>query len=194
MKDYGVDRTVESGSVEYNARMAEVQAMLASGLYSSVEMSKDGGGYVAIEKGKAKHKKEEIEAAHYMADAGYKVVLKDETGQTTTPDGYVFNYSFEQRTPNPKGDRPLRREIGVQSVKKALDHGAEKARKGANIDVAVIYDKYHSYDHNVVEAGIRRYEQYNNRNRMFRFKRIIVISKSGKVYEHYHNDIQKPPT
>lgn len=42
MKDYGVDRTVESGSVEYNARMAEVQAMLASGLYSSVEMRKDG--------------------------------------------------------------------------------------------------------------------------------------------------------
>lgn len=194
MKDYGVDRTVESGSMEYNARMAEAQAMLASGLYSSVEMCKDGGGYVAIEKGKAKHKKEEIEAAHHMADAGYKVVLKDETGQTTTPDGYVFNYSFEQRTPNPKGDRPLRREIGVQSVKKALDHGAEKARKGANIDVAVIYDKYHSYDRNVVEAGIRRYEQYNNRNRMFRFKRIIVISKSGKVYEHYHNDIQKPPT
>lgn len=172
MKDYGVDRTVESGSVEYNARMAEVQAMLASGLYSSVEMSKDGGGYVAIEKGKAKHKMEEIEAAHHMADAGYKVVLKDETGFVTTPDGYVYSYTFEQRTPI-KGGR---------SFEKALEHAKKKGS-----DVAVIYDKHYVYHKADIHRGIKGYESH--RGNRLRFKRIIVISQSGKVYEHCHNDV-----
>ncbi len=100
----------------------------------------------------------------------------------------TFNYTFEQRTPNPKGDKPLLGESGAQSVKKALDHGAEKARKGAHIDVAVIFDKYHSYDRHAIEAGIKLYEQHNNITHRFRYKRIIVISKGGKVYAHYHND------
>ncbi|MBO6251197.1 MAG: hypothetical protein J6N71_07610 [Muribaculaceae bacterium] len=100
----------------------------------------------------------------------------------------MFNYTFEQRTPISKGDKPLLGESGAQSVKKALDHGTEKARKGAHIDVAVIYDKYHSYDSHAIEAGIKLYEQHNNITHRFRYKRIIVISKGGKVYEHYHND------
>lgn len=170
-KDYGADRTIKPGSAEYMARETEVKAMEKSGLYSTVEMSKTGGGYMAIEEG-TRHKPEEIEAAKHMADAGYKVVLKNETGVVVTPDGYLYSYSYEQRTPV-KGGR---------SFMKALEHAK---KKGA--DVAVIYDKnqvYHAVD---VEKGIRSYESYaSNRHR---FKRIIVISKSGKVYEHFHNDI-----
>ena len=53
------------------------------------------------------------------------------------------------------------------------------------VDVAVIYDKHHSYHAKHIEAGIVQFELYGK----FRYKRIIVISKSGNVYEHFHNDI-----
>lgn len=183
MKAYGADRTVSSSSQEYKNRQSEVNALKATRLYSSVEMSKTGGGYVAIEKGKAKHKPEEIEAAKHMANAGYKVILKDETGIAATPDGKVFNYDYEQRTPNPNGAKPKRGDEGAQSVKKCLDHGLEKIKKGASVDTVVIYDKYHSYDRHAIEKGIEKFEKHETH----RFKQIIVISKSGKVYEHYHN-------
>lgn len=187
-KDYGVDRTVDSGTPEYSAREAEVAAMKASGKYTTVEMSEKGGGYVAIEKG-TKHKPEEIEAAHHMADAGYKVILTEEGGSGMSPDGKVFNFVYEQATPNP--NKPMTRKEAATSVKKALEHGVKKVRKVGRqggifpLDVAVIYDKYHSYDRRNIEAGIMMFEKYGN----FRYKKIIVISKSGNVYEHYHNDL-----
>ena len=72
-------RTYKQGTSTYNKRQAEVVAMRESGKYSSVEIGK-GGGYVAIEKSPARHKPEELEAARILADKGYKVVLKDESG------------------------------------------------------------------------------------------------------------------
>lgn len=97
-KTAGGVRTYKQGSSTYRKRQAEVEAMRASGRYSSVEMGK-GGGYVAVEKSTAKHKPEELEAARILADKGYKVILKDEAGSEKTVDGYLFTASFEQRTP-----------------------------------------------------------------------------------------------
>ena len=51
-KTSGGVRTYRQGSSTYRKRQAEVEAMRASGKYSSIEMSK-GGGYVAIEKSTA---------------------------------------------------------------------------------------------------------------------------------------------
>lgn len=90
-------RTFGVGSVTRRKREAEAAAMRASGRYSSVEMGK-GGGYVAIEKSTARHKPEELEASRILADKGYKVTLKNESGMSKTPDGYLFTASFEQRT------------------------------------------------------------------------------------------------
>lgn len=128
-KDFGEDRMVE----QYRQSSADVAAkakeMRDSGLYSEVTTTKDGGIF-AIEKGKAKHKPEEIEAGKYMAKAGYQVTLKDETGYVRTPDGYVYSFTYEQRTPKKGG----------KSFKYALDHAETKGAK-----VAVIYDKHQVY-------------------------------------------------
>ena len=100
-KTSGGVRTYRQGTSTYQKRKAEAEAMRASGRYSSVEF-RDSGGYVAIEKSKMKHRPEELEAASILANKGYKVILKDETGSDIgikTPDGYLFSVSFEQRTP-----------------------------------------------------------------------------------------------
>lgn len=168
-KDYGGDRMVGQHAQPYADVKKKVEEMRASGKYSEVEMTSNGGIY-AVEKGKARHKPEEKEAAKHMAKAGYQVTLKDETGDVKTPDGYVYSFSFEQKTPNVGG---------AYSVRKALGHAR---LKGA--DVAVIYDRHAVYHRNVIEHGISLYEQHISN---YRFKRIIVISKFGNVYEHSHN-------
>lgn len=118
-KTSGGVRTYRQGSSTYRKRQAEVEAMRASGKYSSIEMSK-GGGYVAIEKSTARHKPEELEAARILADKGYKVILKDEASlghKVKTPDGYLFSASFEQRTPQGSS---------ISNVKNALAHAKDK--------------------------------------------------------------------
>lgn len=168
MKDYGADRMVEQYRQSDSEIAAKVKEMKESGKYSVVEKTSNGGVF-AIENGKARHKPEEIEAGKYMAKAGYQVTLKDETGDVRTPDGYIYSFSFEQRTPT-KG--------GV-SFKYALAHAASKMA-----NVAVVYDKNQVYHRQDVENGIKQYEHYRN----YRFDRIIVVSKSGNVYEHSHNN------
>ena len=159
-----------NGSREYASRQKEVGEMRASGKYSSVEMSRKGGGYVAIEKSKFPHKPEEIEAAHHLANKGYKVILKDEGGDMKTPDGYIFSFSFEQRTPtSAKGEK---------GFNKALEHAKIKRS-----EVALVYDKYGLYTKEDAKAGVLRYESHNS----YRFKRIIVVSARGNVHVHKHN-------
>lgn len=170
-KTSGGVRTYKNGSSTYRKRQAEVEAMRASGKYSSVEMGKSGG-YVAIEKSPAKHKSEELEAARILAYKGYKVTLKNEAGlghKIKTPDGYLFSTSFEQRTPQVSGSK---------SFSNSLEHAKLK-----RADVAVVYDRNRVYNRKEVENGIIRYEQHNN----YRFKQIIVISNRGNVHRHKHN-------
>ncbi len=171
-KSSGGVRNVPVGSTAYNNRLAEVAEMRASGKYSSVEMSENGTGWVAIEKSSAKHKPEEIEAAHHLADKGYKVTLTDEAGSEVVKDGKLFTASFEQRTPTASGSK---------GINKALEHAK---KKGA--DVAVIYDKHRTYNRSEVEAGIRQYESYASNK--YRFQKIIVIGSTGNVHVHKHNN------
>lgn len=168
-KDSGADRMVEKYAQPFDEVRKQVEEMKASGKYSTVEMTNNGGIY-AVEKGKARHKLEEIEAGRHMAKAGYHVTLKDETGHVKTPDGKVFSFTFEQKTPDVGGAR---------SVLKAMEHARSKQS-----DVVVIYDKHSVYHRNIIDRGISLYEQYIHN---YRFKRIIVVSKSGNVYEHSHN-------
>lgn len=167
-KTSGGVRTYQKGSVTYQKRQAEVARMIASGKYSSVKMGK-GGGYVAIEKSPAKHKREEIEAASILANKGYKVVLKNEAGFSKTADGYLFNASFEQRTP--KGN-------SAQNFKKALGHAADK-----NADVLVAYMRRGQHTRKSVEDGIKKFEEYNSK----KFKQIIIVTEDGRIHRHKHN-------
>lgn len=167
-KGSGGVRTFKRGTSTHAKRKAEVDAMHKSGRYSSVEMTA-GGGYVAIEKSKAKHKPEEIEAARTLAKKGYKVILKDEAGELKTPDGYIFTASFEQRTP--QGET-------ANNIFRGLEHAKSK-----RADIAVLYDKFEKHSRKTIEQGIVDYETKNE----YRFKQIIVISKNGNVHRHKHN-------
>ncbi len=172
-KTSGGVRTYRQGTSTYQKRRAEVEAMRASGRYSSVEL-RDSGGYVAIEKSKMKHRPEELEAASILANKGYKVILKDETGLDIgikTPDGYLFSVSFEQRTP-------------TRDSKKTIMHALKHARN-KNADIALLYSRGSSFSRKAVEEGIRTYES----EAKYRFKKIIVVSSSGKIHRHRHNDI-----
>ena len=169
VKTTGGVRSLTNGSREYLRRQREIGEMIASGKYSSVEFSEEGGGYVAIEKSSSKHKPEEIEAATLLARKGYKVVLKDEGGEVKTPDGYLFSASFEQRTP---------KSGGVKNFNKCLEHAKVKSA-----DIAVVYDKNRVYNRKDVDDGISRYEKLNN----YRFKEILVVSREGRVHRHKHN-------
>ena len=170
-KTSGGVRTYRQGSSTYRKRQAEVEAMRASGRYSSVEIGR-GGGWLAIEKSTARHKPEELEAARILADKGYKVTLKNEAGlghKVKTPDGYLFSASFEQRTPQGSS---------INNVKNALAHAKDK-----HADIAVIYDKHRLYSRKNVEAGISQYEALNK----YWFKQIIVISAHGNIHRHKHD-------
>lgn len=172
-KSSGGVRTLTNGSQEYNRRQREVSTMLASGKYSSVEFSRNGGGYVAIEKSHGDHPLEEIEAAKILASKGYKVILKDESKplhKVKTPDGYLFSASFEQRTPTGGA---------ASTVKNALFHARNK-----RADIAVIYTKNSTFTRQSIEAGIKDYERRDR----YRLKKIIVVSPSGRIHQHKHND------
>lgn len=123
-----------------------------------------------LKKSTARHKPEELEAARILADKGYKVTLKNESGEMKTPDGYLFKASFEQRTP--QGNN-------AQNFKKALGHAAEK-----NADVLVAYMKKGSgHTRKSIEDGIKKFETKNNK----RFKQIIIVTEDGKIHRHKHN-------
>lgn len=171
-KSSGGVRNVSAGSVAYSNRLKEVTAMRRSGNYSLVEMARHGTGYVAIENSRKRHSPEEIEAAQYLASKGYKVTLKDEAGEIKTEDGRLFQASFEQRTPV-KG--------GAMAFKRALGHA--KSKPGTQ--VAVIYDKNKVFRRRDIEAGIKEYEAWNK----YRFQKIIVVSASGRIHIHKHNDL-----
>lgn len=152
----------------------EVDAMRKCGKYESVWLSLKGLGWVAIEKSPMKRTADEILAARYMADVGFKVILKNEAGQAITADGFIFSFAFEQKTPYTKSSN---------GIYKALRHARSKSTSNLPIDVAVIYDKFGYYLKQDIEVGIKEYE----RNHRTRFRGIVFITKTGAVKVFRHN-------
>ena len=175
-KTSGGVRNVPVGSKAHQNRINEVKMMKASGNYSAVKIFNTG--WIAIEKSSRKHKRDEVEAAIHLARKGYKVTLTDEGGYATSPDGKIFKFVYEQRTPTLA--------TGAKGVKGAIQHAREKVTQTQNIDVALIYDKYRRFNRKDIEDGIKLYEK-NNKHR---FKRIIVVSANGNIHIHIHNDLQ----
>ena len=173
-KTSGGVRNVPKGSVAHQNRINEVNMMKASGNYSAVKMFNTG--WVTIEKSNRKHSRPEIESAIHLARKGYKVTLIDEKGYIKCPDGKIFNFVYEQRTPILAS--------GANGVKGAIQHAREKVTQTQNIDVALIYDKHKRFNRKDIEDGIKLYEK-NNKHR---FKRIIVVSANGNIHTHIHND------
>ena len=172
-KTSGGVRTLKVGSRNYQNRSLEVAKMRESGLYSSVTFSTIGGGYVAIEASPLAHTEDELDAARILADKGYKVILKNEANfkmNVKTVDGYLFNASYEQRTPT---------NDSATTIKNALGHARDK-----KADIAVIYSKNNAFSRYSVDKGLEMYEQASK----YRFKEIIVVSSSGNIHRRKHND------
>jgi hypothetical protein len=134
-----------------------------------VEFSKKGGGYYAVEKSSRKHTKEELDAAKFLANKGYKVTLKNEAGEMRTPEGKIFNYSFEQRTP--EGST-------AKNFTTSLRHARDK-----KADIALVYMKYNRHTKQSVADGLRDFEKSSK----YRFKQIIVVTPDGRIHRHKHN-------
>lgn len=149
--------------------MTEVETMRESGKYSSVSELTPKGGYVAIEKSNKQHTADELDAARILSENGYKVILKDESGEGKTPDGYIFSLEYEQRTP--EKDK-------ATTIRNALFHARNK---GA--DVALIYSKNNAFSRQSVENGIKLYEEAHD----YRVNRIIVVADNGHIHTHKHN-------
>ena len=175
VKVKGGVRNVSRTSKAYQNRLREIENLRASGKYSRVEMPKNGTGWVAIEKSPKKRYAHEIEAAFHMAKAGYKVILKDEAGRMTTPDGFLFSFAYEQKTVETRNESKIYR---------AIEHAYNKLDKGAHVDVVVIYDRYGNYVRKDVEDGILRFEREKG---YYRFRGFVFISKTGKISVFRHN-------
>ena len=160
----GGSRTLTGGSREYSRREVEFHQLMNSGRYSNGYFSGKGGGYYLVEKSSTSHKPEEIEAARFMADKGYKITLKDEAGDVRTPDGYVFSAGFEQSSP--KGD-------SVNNFKNCLEHARDKP--GASAAVVYMRDAGHTKAN--VKAGIAKYRQHNSKP-----LRVYVVTKDGRIH------------
>lgn len=168
----GGTRRYGAGTSAYRKRMAEVEQMRSSGLYSSVEAF-SGGGYVAIEKSTAKHSKDEVDAANILARKGYKMILVDEgkskEDYEPTIDGKVYALSYEQRTPIK--DR-------TETIRNALFHAKRK-----NAEVALIYSKGHTFSRKSTKEGIEQFEKTTD----YRFKQIIIVADNGHVHRYKHD-------
>jgi hypothetical protein len=139
---------------------------MASGDYSGGYFSAKSGGYYVIENSPATHKPEEIEAARIMANQGYKVKLKDESGEVRTPDGEIFNVGFEQSTPSGESE-------SVNNFKNALEHARDKP----NAKAAVVYMKYANHTRETIGKAIDKYSQYNSKK-----LDVFVVTRDGRIH------------
>ena len=89
-----------------------------------------------------------------------------------TPDGRVFDATFEQRTPDGKQNTP-------ENIRSALRHGRDKRS-----DMVVIYQKQGKHSRQAVEQGIKMYEAQSKH----RFQQIIVVTQDGRIHRHKHNN------
>lgn len=155
---------LKGGSKEYNAREKEFADMMQSGKYSKGYFSEKGGGYYVVENSKATHKPEELEAARFLADKGYKVTLKDEAGSIRTPDGYIFKAGFEQASP--KGN-------SVNNFKNCLEH----ARNKPGATAAVVYMKDAGHSKSTIKQAIDKYSNTNKKQ-----LDVYVVTKDGRIH------------
>ena len=168
-KGSGGTRTLTPHGRRWSKQKSKADAMAGSGRYSEVSFNSTNGAIFAIEKSISRHKPEEIEAARFIVKSGRDVTLINGAGSAITGDGRIHIDLYEQRTPT-GGD--------AKNFRSALGHARDK--KAA---VAVVYMKYASHNRTTVEEGIKEFENSSK----YRFKRIIVVAKDGKVYSHYHN-------
>lgn len=182
MAKQGGGTRLKNGSKNWNKSSKLFTNLVGSGRYmSNAYFSTVGGGFVLEENSSKPHSTDERYVARVLADHGRKVILRDEAGTATTPDGEIISIGmYEQRTPEldkeqKKGVKPFDK---VANMRNALGHARDK-----NADVAVVYMKNNLHDIKSVKAGIVSFEGKSK----YRFKEIIVVTSDGRVHRHKHN-------
>ena len=173
---------LKNGSRNWNKSASQYAELVKSGKYrSNSYFSQVGGGYVVEENGTKPHSADEWFVARALADHGRKVIMWDEAGTATTPEGEIISIGlYEQRTPTlskaqKRGEVPFDK---VANIRNALGHARDK-----HAGVAVIYMKNNLHDVMSVKAGIESFEERST----YRFREIIVITSDGRQHRHKHN-------
>lgn len=163
-------RPVGSESKAYQNRLREFNARMATSGYSKGYFSVSGGGFYVVTRSKYPHKKEELEAAHILADHGYKVYLQDEVGSVSKGDGVIFTFSYEQITPD--------KASGAHGFKKCLEHAKLK-----RVQISLVFDKNRRFVPADIYGGVALFEKHFT----YRFSKMIVIDNSGKIHTYKHD-------
>lgn len=182
--------SITQGRKEFDAEIAKSTTDVSNSFFSN-----KSGGFLVTMKG---HNidEAELEAGRYLADSGIKVTLTPEgagyemyaTFSTVKKGKTIYKYSdgkmdmstFEQKTPS-RIDTTVE-----QSVKQAIIHANSK-----HAQIALIYDKYKLYHNKDIEDGMKLYQEKFKKWETKGVKAVIVVSHSGKVYEHHFDKPKK---
>lgn len=188
-KANGHTRIVQPSTANKAENYSDFSVRMATGLYDSDKsyVSDRSGAYMAYMKGHEYHE-EEIEAARYLADSGFNVILTPEgdgfevyatnvkNGKHKFSEGTVSLITYEQKTPD-------RVDTTVEvAVKNAIKHANTKRSQ-----IALIYDKYSLFHRDDIENGMKLYQQKDKawRNKV---KAVLVVNSKGEVYEHQFDE------
>lgn len=184
-KASGSTRIVQPSTAGKASNLADFNSRMSTGLYdvSKSSISATSGAYVAYMTGH-NYFPEETEAARFLANAGFNVVLTPEgdgyeiyatnvkKGKHKYSEGTVSQITFEQATPKSIVD------TAETTIKGAIKH-ANKKRS----NIALIYDKYSLFHREDIENGMKAYQK-SDKAWQKKVKAVLVVNSKGEVWEH----------
>ena len=184
-KAFGNTRIVQPSTAGKAANLADFNNRMASGLYdaSKSSVSPVSGAYVAYMTGH-NYFTEEMEAAQFLANAGFNVVLTPEgngyeiyatnvkKGNYKYSEGTVSQITFEQATPKSMIN------TAETTIKNAIKHANTK-----HSNIALIYDRYSLFHREDIEKGMKEYQK-SDKAWQKKVKAVLVVNSKGEVYEH----------
>lgn len=184
-KPTGGTRYVKPSDASKAKNLTDFNNRMATGFYDTSKsfVSAVSGAYVAYMTGH-NYFPEEIEAARYLADAGFNVVLTPEgngyeiyatnvkRGNYKYSEGTVSQITFEQTTPKSITN------TAETTIKNAIKHANTKRS-----NIALIYDKNSLFHREDIEKGMKAYQK-SDKAWQKKVKAVLVVNSKGEVWEH----------
>ena len=169
-KPTGGTRYVKPSDASKAKNLTDFNNRMATGFYDTSKsfVSAVSGAYVAYMTGH-NYFPEEIEAARYLADAGFNVVL---TPEGNGYEGTVSQITFEQTTPKSITN------TAETTIKNAIKHANTKRS-----NIALIYDKNSLFHREDIEKGMKAYQK-SDKAWQKKVKAVLVVNSKGEVWEH----------
>ena len=182
-KANGSTRLVQPTAASKAENLSDFNAKMATGKYevSLSSISASTGAYVVYMMGHEYHK-EEMEAAKYLADNGFNVVLTPEgpsyeiyatnIQKGKFSDGTVSQITYEQSTPK-----------GIVIDAQTTVRGAIRHANLKHSEIALIYDRHSLFHREDIEKGMQYYQQ-SDKTWKKKAKVVLVVNSKGEVWEH----------